>query len=256
MHPLLARLGAQLDEHDDELTDPAPLQRDVAIALGDERTRIPAFCLIAEHILRRRLAEQPELDIATWLVERVGISPDRSTQILAMATDAGRAAADIGDGALFDERVDRIVESTVAERPFVAAMVQMAVDLLHSETARLDRLDLVAGLIARLDLEEDTIDDVMRIVRDLLARHAMGMTDLPQRLVVDTGMQPASAAAFVEQTLRARQAALRIRKGDDVPTVFRELGMERAAPQFVIVALRLADEPDLAFDPDPAHQAD
>ncbi|MBC8068344.1 MAG: hypothetical protein IAG13_08430 [Deltaproteobacteria bacterium] len=249
MHPLLARLAAQLDEDDTPFTDLAPLQRDIAGALADEHTRIPTFCLIAEKILRRRIEGETEDDIAAWLVTRVGISADRTAQILGMAADAGHAAADIGDGADFDERVDRIAASTVAERPFVAAMVQMAVDLLHSETARLDRLDLVAGLVARLDIDEDTIAGVMRIVRDLLVRHAAGEEQLSVQLAVEAGMSPANAAAFVEQTLLARQAALRIREGEDVPTVFRELDLERAAPQFVIVALRLVDEPDFEFGP-------
>jgi hypothetical protein len=222
----------------------AALARDIAAALTSEELRVPTFCLIAKKVLQRRLAGQDDPEIAAWLVERVGITARHTRTILGMATDAGRAAADIDDGADFDEVVDHITKGVLSERPFVVAMVQMAIDLMKSEGARLDRSDLAAGLMARMRIDEATIAGSLRIVRGVLARHASGATDLAAHVAEETGMNETTAHAFVEQALNAGRAALRLRQGEDLPIVFREANLDRAAPQLVILALRLADERD------------
>jgi hypothetical protein len=243
MHAILGRLEARLDDDSDSV-DWVAVKRDVAAALDDEQTRVPMFCLMAKKILQRRVAGETDDVISKWLVERLGVKSDSTAQILSMTGDAGTGAADVADGADFDEVVDRIAGSPGAERPFVAAMVRMAIDLMKSEVARLDRRDFAASLMARMAVDEATIEGTMGIVRGLFARHAAGETDLGARLAEDTGMAEPTANSFIEQALLARRAAARLRRGEDVPTVFRELNLENAGPQFIILALRLADERD------------
>jgi hypothetical protein len=251
MQQTIARLEAQLDDDDDDTASHhwIPLHRVIAAALASEELRVPTFCLVAKKVLQRRLADHDDEAIAQWLVERVGIGPEHTRTILGMATDAGHAAADIEDGAAFDAVVERMVAHSGAEPRFVTAMVQMAIDLMEAEAARLDRRDLVAGLMTQVGIDDATIDGAMRIVHDVLRLHALGAAELAESLAGSTGMDAATAHAFVEQTLTAAAAARRIREGEDVREVFVELGLDRSSPQVMIIALRLVDEPAVSLSP-------